>query len=99
MRGANFHASWDDHAPCPDLLVLLTFPPPFRYKDGEELLADDHVKLKALPDGTVELTIASVKPTDCGAYKLVATNRNGEKACLSAVAVKRELAHHPECHR
>lgn len=61
-----------------------------RYKDGEELVGDAHVKLVALPDGTVELTIDSVKPTDCGAYKLVATNRNGEKTSICAVAVKRE---------
>jgi hypothetical protein len=52
--------------------------------------ADDHVKITVLPDGTVELVIEHVKPTDCGAYKIVAANRNGERANLSAVAVKRK---------
>ncbi|XP_049802567.1 obscurin isoform X3 [Schistocerca nitens] len=58
------------------------------FKDGQPLHADDHVKLTALPDGTVRLLIEGVKPTDCGAYKLVAKNKNGEHAALCAVAVK-----------
>ncbi|XP_046395296.1 obscurin isoform X2 [Ischnura elegans] len=58
------------------------------FKDGEELNPSDHVKLVALPDGNVKLTIDKVVPTDCGAYKLVVTNKNGEKAAICAVAVK-----------
>ncbi|XP_071443882.1 protein Obscurin isoform X3 [Hetaerina americana] len=58
------------------------------FKDGEELVPSDHVKLVAQPDGNVKLTIDKVVPTDCGAYKLVVTNKNGEKASICAVAVK-----------
>jgi len=60
-----------------------------RFKDGEELSSNDHVKLTALPDGSVRLYIDSVVPTDCGAYRLVATNKNGEATAICAVAVKR----------
>ncbi|XP_069669104.1 obscurin isoform X4 [Periplaneta americana] len=58
------------------------------FKDGEELPSSDHVKLTAQPDGSVRLYIEKVVPTDCGAYKLVATNKNGEASTISAVAVK-----------
>jgi hypothetical protein len=62
-----------------------------RFKDGEELLTGDHVKLTALPDGSVRLYIDSVVPADCGAYRLVATNKNGEASAICAVAVKRKF--------
>ncbi|XP_066993450.2 obscurin isoform X6 [Anabrus simplex] len=58
------------------------------FKNGEPLKADDHVKITALPDGSVRLVIDNVIPTDCGAYKLVATNKNGEANAICAVAVK-----------
>lgn len=60
------------------------------FKDGEKITPDDHVKISALPDGTTKLTIDVVKPTDCGAYKLVVTNSSGENSSLCAVAVTRE---------
>lgn len=41
------------------------------------------------PDGVVKLEIDQAKPSDCGAYKLVISNPNGESAALCAVAVKR----------
>lgn len=63
----------------------------YRFKDGVPLKGDDHVKLISLPDGTVRLVIENVKPTDCGAYKLIAKNKNGENAAICAVAVKRKL--------
>ena len=62
-----------------------------RFKDGEELHTGDHVKLTALPDGSVRLYIDSVVPADCGAYRLVATNKNGEASAICAVAVKRKF--------
>lgn len=43
------------------------------------------------PDGVVKLEISQAKPSDCGAYKLVISNPNGENAALCAVAVKRML--------
>ncbi|XP_013175919.1 PREDICTED: muscle M-line assembly protein unc-89-like isoform X5 [Papilio xuthus] len=58
------------------------------YKDGAPLPAEDsRVKQSALPDGTVKLSIEHVTPADCGAYKLVITNPNGENSALCAVAV------------
>lgn len=62
----------------------------FRFKDGEELKADDRLQLTALPDGTVKLFIQECKPSDCGAYKLVAKNPNGETSALCAVAINRK---------
>lgn len=41
------------------------------------------------PDGVIKLEIAQAQPSDCGAYKLVISNPNGESAALCAVAVKR----------
>ncbi|XP_018318315.1 muscle M-line assembly protein unc-89 isoform X3 [Mycetomoellerius zeteki] len=60
------------------------------FKDGEKITPDDHVKISTLPDGTTKLTIDVVKPTDCGAYKLVVTNPSGENSSLCAVAVTPE---------
>lgn len=60
------------------------------FKDGEKILPDDHVKIATLPDGTTKLTIDKVKPTDCGAYKLIVANPSGENSSLCAVAVTRE---------
>lgn len=42
------------------------------------------------PDGIVKLEIEHAKPADCGAYKLVISNPNGENVALCAVAVKRK---------
>ncbi|XP_078034638.1 obscurin isoform X5 [Augochlora pura] len=58
------------------------------FKDGEKIVPDEHVKLECLPDGSIKLTIDNVKPTDCGAYKLVITNSTGEHTSLCAVAIK-----------
>lgn len=37
----------------------------------------------------IKLEIAQAQPSDCGAYKLVLSNPNGETAALCAVAIKR----------
>lgn len=42
------------------------------------------------PDGLVKLEIEHAKPADCGAYKLVISNPNGDVSALCAVAVKRK---------
>ena len=60
------------------------------FKDGEKITPDDHVKISTLPDGTTKLTIDVVKPTDCGAYKLVVANPSGDNSSLCAVAVTRK---------
>ncbi|XP_045524045.1 obscurin isoform X6 [Pieris brassicae] len=57
------------------------------FKDGVKLPADDHVKQVSLPDGTIKLSIDHVTPSDCGAYKLIITNPNGEHSALCAVAI------------
>ncbi|XP_012273370.1 obscurin isoform X3 [Orussus abietinus] len=57
------------------------------FRDGEEIQPDDHIKIEALRDGTVKLTIDKVTPTDCGAYKLVISNTTGDDTALCAVAV------------
>lgn len=62
-----------------------------RLKDGKPLETNDHVKLVSLPDGTTKLSIDSVKPTDCGAYKVLAINPNGESSSICAVAVTRKF--------
>lgn len=43
------------------------------------------------PDGLIKLEIEHCKPSDCGAYKLVVSNPNGDLSALCAVAVKRKL--------
>ncbi|KZC06585.1 Muscle M-line assembly protein unc-89 [Dufourea novaeangliae] len=58
------------------------------FKDGEKIVPDEHVKIESLPDGSIKLTIDCVKPTDCGAYKLVISNSTGDHTSLCAVAVK-----------
>lgn len=60
------------------------------YKDGEKIVPDEHTRIEILVDGTTKLMIDRVKPTDCGAYKLVINNSTGEHSCLCAVAIKRE---------
>lgn len=66
------------------------FPTVAWYKDGEQIVPDEHVKIEKLPNGFTKLSIDKVLPTDCGAYKLIAKNNNGENSALCAVAVKRE---------
>ncbi|XP_033360525.1 obscurin isoform X6 [Bombus vosnesenskii] len=68
-----------DGSPVPDVAW---------YKDGEKIVPDEHMKIETLPDGSTKLTIDCVKPTDCGAYKLVMSNSTGEQSSLCAVAIK-----------
>lgn len=60
------------------------------YKDGEPIVPNDRMKLETLPDGTMRLSIDRVKPTDSGAYKVVASNSNGELPSQCSVAVRRK---------
>ena len=64
------------------------------YKDGEIIIPNDHVKIDVLPDGTMRLSIDHVKPTDSGAYKVVASNTGGDNPSQCAVAVKRKFKEH-----
>ncbi|XP_066587330.1 obscurin isoform X6 [Prorops nasuta] len=57
-------------------------------KDGEPVVPDDHIQIETLPDGSSKLSIDRIKPTDCGAYKVIAKNSSGEESSLCAVAVK-----------
>ncbi|KAL7050000.1 hypothetical protein ACKWTF_003934 [Chironomus riparius] len=56
--------------------------------DGDELPASDRVKIDVSPNGEVTLVIDKVKPSDCGAYKVIISNTSGEAAMICAVAVK-----------
>lgn len=49
------------------------------------------IQMCTTPDGLVKLEIEHAKPSDCGAYKLVISNPNGDVSALCAVAVKRNL--------
>lgn len=49
------------------------------------------VKIKEDANGNVSLLIEHVKPTDGGAYKMVATNPSGEESSLCAVAIMRKF--------
>lgn len=62
-----------------------------RLKDGEPLKPNDRVKIFVGPDGSVKLVVENMQPADCGAYKLLAINDNGESSSICAVAVSREL--------
>lgn len=46
------------------------------------------VKINISPNGEVTLVIDKVKPSDCGAYKVIISNTSGEAAMICAVAVK-----------
>lgn len=48
------------------------------------------VKINVTPDGCISLVIENVKPSDCGAYKVIISNSSGESAMICAVAVKPE---------
>lgn len=60
------------------------------YKDDKELVPDDHVAIRLLPDGTAELEISSAVPGDSGQYKLVAVNPTGIVSTQTAVDVKKK---------
>ncbi|XP_044021287.1 obscurin isoform X7 [Aphidius gifuensis] len=64
------------------------FPKVTWFKDGEEIVPDDHIKIETQPNGSTKLIIDKCTPTDCGAYKLIAKNNNGEEKSQCAVAVK-----------
>lgn len=49
------------------------------------------IQMNQTPDGVIKLEIEHAKPSDCGAYKLVISNPNGDVSALCAVAVKRKL--------
>ncbi|KAG5678438.1 hypothetical protein PVAND_008111 [Polypedilum vanderplanki] len=70
-----------DGSPLPNIRWML---------DGDELLPSEHVKIDITPDGHVSLVIDKVKPSDCGAYKIIISNSSGEAAMICAVAVKPE---------
>ncbi|XP_055536220.1 obscurin isoform X6 [Wyeomyia smithii] len=57
------------------------------YKDGNEITADDHVKITYGHDGRCRLVIESVDPGDSGCYKLVLSNKSGDVSTQSSVAI------------
>ncbi|XP_058829179.1 obscurin isoform X2 [Topomyia yanbarensis] len=57
------------------------------YKDGNEITPDNHVKITHGHDGRCRLIIEKVDPGDSGCYKLVLSNKSGDVATQSSVAV------------
>ncbi|XP_053686874.1 obscurin [Sabethes cyaneus] len=57
------------------------------YKDGNEIAADDHVKITHGHDGRCRLIIEKVDPGDSGCYKLVLSNKSGDVSTQSSVAI------------
>uniref|UniRef100_A0A8D8NTA4 Muscle M-line assembly protein unc-89 n=1 Tax=Culex pipiens TaxID=7175 RepID=A0A8D8NTA4_CULPI len=57
------------------------------YKDGNEVIADDHVKITHGHDGRCRLVIDKVDPGDSGCYKLVLSNKSGDVSTQSSVAI------------
>ncbi|XP_052566290.1 obscurin isoform X7 [Culex pipiens pallens] len=57
------------------------------YKDGNEVIADDHVKITHGHDGRCRLVIDKVEPGDSGCYKLVLSNKSGDVSTQSSVAI------------
>lgn len=61
------------------------------YKDDHELVPDERLSIKLLPDGTAELEIASADPAkDSGQYRMVAVNPTGIVSTQTAVDVKKK---------
>lgn len=48
------------------------------------------MKIDLTPDGQISLVIDNVKPSDCGAYKVIISNPSGDSSAICAVAVKPE---------
>lgn len=62
-----------------------------RFKDGEEINPDhNRVKNSVNSNGLVRLYIDRVDVSDCGAYKVVATNELGKSIANTAVVVNRK---------
>lgn len=60
------------------------------YKDNEELIPDERLDMKLMPDGTAELEIVSADSVrDGGLYKMVAANPTGQSTTQTTVEVKR----------
>jgi hypothetical protein len=60
------------------------------YKDNEELIPDERLDIRLLPDGTAEIEIASADCViDSGLYKMVASNPTGQSTSQTTVDVKK----------
>ncbi|XP_058464862.1 obscurin isoform X3 [Malaya genurostris] len=57
------------------------------YKDGNEITPDNHIKITHGHDGRCRLIIEKVDPGDSGCYKLVLSNKSGDVATQSSVAI------------
>ncbi|XP_054712056.1 obscurin-like isoform X2 [Uloborus diversus] len=57
-------------------------------KDGEDILAGDHVRLMEEPDGSIALLIDKVNKNDAGKYTVIASNAEGKARSASLVQVQ-----------
>ncbi|KAK5640122.1 hypothetical protein RI129_010933 [Pyrocoelia pectoralis] len=73
---------------------VAAYPPPeIKWqKDGAPIRPSSNVHLEQLPDGSVALTIDSVKPESAGTYTLLAANRLGESETHAQVEIEKKVA-------
>lgn len=57
------------------------------FKDGNEVVPSEHVRIESLPDGTNRLTVDSVKVEDQGNYRCEATNNAGSMSSKAPLTV------------
>uniref|UniRef100_A0A9J2P3W7 Immunoglobulin I-set domain protein n=1 Tax=Ascaris lumbricoides TaxID=6252 RepID=A0A9J2P3W7_ASCLU len=57
------------------------------FKDGQEIIPDEHTKIESLPDGTNRLTVDSARVDDQGNYRCEATNTAGSMSSKAPMTV------------
>uniref|UniRef100_A0A183CWJ3 Muscle M-line assembly protein unc-89 n=1 Tax=Gongylonema pulchrum TaxID=637853 RepID=A0A183CWJ3_9BILA len=81
---------------CSDLLILIFLifrvagvpvPKVKWFRDGEEVVPSEHVRVESFPDGTNRLTVDSVSVEDQGNYRCEATNNAGSMSSKAPLTV------------
>lgn len=62
------------------------------FKDGQEIIPDEHTKIESLPDGTNRLTVDSARVDDQGNYRCEATNTAGSMSSKAPMTVNGMLS-------
>ncbi|KAB0792164.1 hypothetical protein PPYR_14123 [Photinus pyralis] len=73
---------------------VVAYPPPeIKWmKDGAPVRPSSNIHLEQLPDGSVALSVDSVKPESAGTYTLLASNRLGESENHAQVEIEKKVA-------
>ncbi|KAF5286087.1 hypothetical protein FQA39_LY16433 [Lamprigera yunnana] len=71
---------------------VIAYPPPeIKWlKDGALIRPSSNIHTEQRPDGSVALTIDSIKPENAGSYSLLATNRLGESENTAQIDVEKK---------